>query len=146
MSVEINENLVEVGLKEVDKNDCSYVILKKVADHLQIRLKGALARFGVGVCFGDFTNNSLDRYCIKENGGGVTEGLFKLVDGKPTQIGLPLPSTSNGSEMRLIFGDGNSILVAPPGWEIVTDDEIQRKVFLGTSPNWKVAGVKYVGI
>lgn len=146
MSVETNENIVEVGLKEVDKDDCSYAILRKVADHLQIRLKGAFARLSVGVCFGSFTENSLDRYCIKENGGGVTEGLFKLVDGKPTQIGLPLPSSSNGTEMRLIFGDGTSILVAPPGWEIVTDEEIQRKVFLGTGPNWKVAAVKYVGI
>lgn len=146
MSLEQNDNIVEVGLKEVSKDDCFYDILQKVKDHIQIRIKGAASRFGVGVCFGSFTDNFFDRYCIKENGSGVTEGLFKLVDGKPVQVTLPLPNTLNGREIRLWYGDGNSELVPPPGWRLVDDDDIRSKLNLGTSPNWKVAAIEYVGI
>lgn len=146
MSLETNDNLTEVVLVEVSKDDCFYDVLQKVAKHIQIRLKGAAARMGIGVWFGSFTGNLVDRYYVKENGSGITEGLFKIVDGQPVPILLPLASSGQGEQGVLWFGDGTSELVPPPGWEIVTDSEIRNKYFLGTGPNWKVAVIRYVGI
>ena len=49
-------------------------------------------------------------------------------------------------EIVLIRGSGVTVLTPPKGWQIISDNEIQIKYNLGTSPNWKIAAIEYIGV
>lgn len=144
MSLEENDSFVELTLDEVEKEHCYYDVLNFFIDHVAIRLKGAISS-GIGVCVGNFTGNFTGRYCVKENGSGQTEGLFKLIDGKPVPITLPLTYNGN-TEFKLWPGDGVTEIDPPPGWQLVTNDKLIRKYNCGNAPTWDLALIEYVGI
>lgn len=141
MVLETNDSFVEVSLKEVDKTDPFYDYLQKVADHINITLKNPGAASGISVIRDNFTDTFVGPYAIKENGSGITQGLFKDVGGVLVQIALPLLG-----EIKIIKSGGIGPAVAPDGWQIVQDAQIQSRYNVGTAPNWKAFAIEYIGI
>lgn len=139
--VETQDSFVEITIIGLPKDDCAYEVLKKVADHLSITLKNPGANAGIAILRDSFVDAFVGSYAIKENGAGITIGLFKNVDGNLKPISLSLPG-----EIKLLKGSGIGPLVPPDGWRIVADTTVQAKYNLGVSPNWEVAAVEYFGI
>lgn len=135
-----NDTYIEVSVNELSADDPLKEVLERVAANLIVTLKNPGAE-GLGVCREAFLDTAVGAYCVRESGSGVTLGLFKRVDNQLTQITLPLPG-----EVKLMKGDGATQLSPPSGWRIVADEMIQRKYNLGTSPNWILAAIEYVGI
>lgn len=141
MSISVNDTFIEVTLKEVSKDDQFYDMLQAVANHLQFSLTNSGVSAGIGIAREGFQDANISGYYLLENGNGQLVGLFKTVDGVAKQISPPLPN-----EIRFVKGTGATELFAPPGWKIDPDPEIQRRFNIGSSPNWIVAALVYIGI
>lgn len=138
---QVNDSFIVFSLKEPAKDDICYDLLQKLIDYLQASLANPGAANGVGVFREGLVDSFVLPYGIGENGSGKTIGLFKSVNGEMVQIRLPFPG-----EIALAQGSGVGPLEPPPGWSIITDADIVARYNLGSSPNWKVAAVKYTGI
>ena len=141
-SLDSNDTFVEIILKEdyTDTDDEYTDLLKAVIERIQLKTSN-LGEGVIRVCRGDFTDTFVGPYCIRENKSGVTQGLYKLVDGSLKQITLPLRG-----EMKLIKGSGVGPPTIPDGWKLITDTQITNKYNIGVSPNWIVAAIEYEGV
>jgi len=140
MSNEVQDSFIQLTFKDLDKTDCDYKILRKFLDKIHVTLLNSGVD-GVGIFRESFTDIYTGGYYIKESGSGVFQGLFKVVEGVPVAI-----KPSFQGEITLIRGSGSTELIPPPGWIIIADSDIQSRYNIGTSPNWKVAAIEYIGV
>lgn len=138
--VETQDSFITFSLEELSKDDCAYEILNKLVSHLRATLSNPGASAGISILRDAFIDAFVGSYAIKENGAGITIGMFKMVDGDLISYRPALPN-----EVAFVKGSGIGPLVIPEGWRLVTDEEIQAKN-IGVSPNWKLAAIEYVGI
>ena len=141
MSLETNDSFLELTIKELSKDDPFYDVLEKVVSHLQISFLNGGSESGISIVREGFNDSFVGTYSIREDGSGKTIGLFKNIEGQAIPISLPLPG-----EIRLVRGSGIGELIPPRGWLLVTDETIIRKYNIGTSPNWNVAAIEYIGV
>lgn len=142
MSLESNDSFIRLSLKEISPDDAFYPTLQKILDHVQISFVNlGASENGIAIVREEFLDAFVGSYALKETGSGLTVGLFKNVEGVLVPISFALPG-----EIRLLQGGEVGELIPPRGWEIVQDEEIQHRFNLGTSPNWKVAAIRYIGI
>lgn len=139
MGIKNNDTFIQVTLKESSEDDCLNDILNGVVDRLQFSLVTPGSP-GIAICRGDVTDTFVEDYCIRENGSGTTVGLFKRINGRLEQVKLAIPG-----ELALIQGSGLSKIDVPVGWTLVEDENLQQKYNIGSSPNWEVALIKYIG-
>lgn len=142
MSLEANDSFIRLSLKEISTDDEFYTVLEKIVNHLQISFVNlGASENGISITREEFLDSFVGTYTIKETGSGLTVGLFKNVEGVLIPVSFVLPG-----EIRLLQGGETGELIPPKGWEIVDDEEIQHRYNIGTSPNWKVAAIRYTGI
>lgn len=142
MSLESNDSFIRVSLKEISVEDPFYETLQKLVDHLQISLVNVgSSDNGISIIREEFVDAFVGSYAIKENGSGITVGLFKNTEGNLVPISFSLPN-----EIKLVQGSEIGEFVPPKGWKISEDPDILRRYAIGTSPNYKVAPIVYVGI
>lgn len=136
----VQDSFIQITLKDVDKNDCDYKILQKFLDNIHVTLVNPGAD-GVGIFRESFTDIYTGGYYVKESGSGQFQGLVKITEGVPVSIRPTLLG-----EIALIRGTGATELIPPKGWRIIADNEVQNRYNIGTSPNWKVAAIEYIGV
>lgn len=140
MIKEVQNTFLEITFKEIDREDPDFKLFKKISDYIHVSLVNPGAE-GVGIFRESFTDVYTGGYFVKETGSGVFQGLFKIVEGVPIEI---RPSLTN--EVVIVKGSGITPLTPPKGWKIIDDTDIQSKYNIGTSPNWKVAAIEYIGV
>lgn len=142
MTLEANDSFIRVSLKEISVDDPFYPTLQKLAAHLQVSFVNmGASENGISITREEFVDAFVGTYTIREDGSGKTIGLFKNVEGILRPLSFALPG-----EIRLLRGGEIGELIPPAGWRIVPDEDIQRRYNIGTSPNWKVAAIEYIGI
>lgn len=134
------DSYLDITLKELDKEDPDYKLLKKLSDHMHVSLANKGAE-GIGIFRESFTDVYVGGYYVSESGSGLFQGLRKIVEGVPQEIRPTLVG-----EIVILRGNGVTELVPPKGWKIINDSDIQSKYNVGTSPNWKVAAIEYIGV
>lgn len=142
MPLRTNDSFYQIRIDEkLSKDDCDYDLLMKLADLLHVSAKNDGSSAAITVCVEGQEDLEVGEYCILQDGRGNDLGLFKNVDNnlEPVRFGLP-------KEIVLLRGDGISSLKIPEGWRLVEDDSIQSQYNVGTSPNWEVAAIEYVGL
>lgn len=141
MALKRNQSYFKLAVKELDKDDCHYELLQKIATYLTPVADNQSAEPAIVVATDSFQDIVVNDYIIREDGNGKTIGLFKRVEGRWEQITFPLPN-----EIRLVKGSGIGELVPPLGWKIVDDPNIINRYNIGTTPNYEVAAIVYTGV
>lgn len=139
-TTEVQDSFLELTLKDLDKNDPDYALMKKILDKIHVSLKNPGVD-GVGIFRESFNDVFSGGYYVSESGSGIFQNMVKIVEGVPVPIRPALIG-----EIALIRGSGATELVAPQGWRIIADTLVQSRYNIGTSPNWEVAAIEYIGV
>lgn len=141
VEIEFNEDILKLIIKEVYPGEENFDELQKVANHVRIGIPENTSLNQIGVIREGFVKDGTIRYSLKETGSGIFLGLFKNVNGVSKQISPTLPN-----EIKLLEGDKTIEIEPPAGWEFVTDEDVQSRYNIGSSPRWIAAAIRYRGI